>query len=301
MTITANGNAHALVIDDDPLTRELAERFQGTSPTPRSAAYNSDIELVGRSQAFVETMKQVDIVSGTDSPVLLTGEPSVGHELLAAAIHLRSERNGQPFVLINCAAIPAELMEAKIFGHAKGAFGDVDQDRSGLFEEANGGTVFLDEIAQTSPPFQQKLLRVMQTGEMNRVGSSDIQKVDVRVVAASSCNLEHEVETGRFSKDLFNMLNAVAVALPPLPDHHEDISLEDSAPSEHANNDWVTLSEIEGRYVARVLEHTRGNKQAAARVLSVDRKTLDRMIKRHNIDCQRARALRAKVSARGTS
>jgi len=289
------------MIDDDPLTRELAERVQETSPTPRSAAYHSDIELVGRSQAFVETMKQVEIVSGTDSPVLLTGEPSSGQELLAAAIHQRSGRSSQPFVVINCAAIPAELIEAKLFGHVKGAFGDGDQDRRGLFEEADGGTAFLDEIAQTSHSFQLKLLRMMQTGEMSRVGSSDIQKVDVRVLAASSCNLEHEVETGHFCRDLFNMLNAVAIALPPLPDHHEDISLESSAPSEHANNDWVTLSEIEGRYVARVLEHTRGNKQAAARVLSVDRKTLDRMIKRHNIDCQRARALRAKVSARGTS
>jgi transcriptional regulator with GAF, ATPase, and Fis domain len=298
--ITANGNKHAPVIDDDPMTHELAERVQGTSPTPRSAAYPSDIELVGRSQAFVDTMNQVDIVSRTDSSVLLTGEPSAGPELLAAAIHQRSERSAQPFVVINCAAIPAELIEAKLFGQVQNASDDVHEDRRGLFEQADGGTVFLDEIAQTSPSFQLKLLRVMQTGEMSRVGSSDIQRVDVRVIAGSSCSLEQEVETGRFSRDLFNMLKAVSIFLPALPDHHEHLSLETSL-SEHANNDWVTLSEIEGRYVGRVLEHTRGNKQAAARVLSVDRKTLDRMIKRHNIDCQRARALRAKVSARGAS
>jgi DNA-binding NtrC family response regulator len=119
------------------------------------------------------------------------------------------------------------------------------------------------------------------------------------VIAASSCDIEQEVATGRFYSDLFNSLNAVSIALPPLREHPEDISSETSAPAEPANGDWVTLSEIEGRYVNRVLEHTRGNKQAAARVLAVDRKTLDRMIKRHNIDCQHARALRAKVSARG--
>ena len=297
MTSIGNGNGHARVIDDDQRTYELAEPVQGTSPTPRSAAYHSDIELSGRSQAFVETMKQVDIVSSTNSPVLLAGEPGAGQELVAAAIHHRSERSGQPFVMINCAAIPAELIEAKLFGHAKGAFSD-DQDRKGLLEEADGGTAFLDEITQTSRSIQLKLLRVMQTGEMSRAGSSETQKVDVRVIAASSCNVAQEVEAGHFNNDLFNMLKAVSIALPPLPDHEVNISADTSAPSD-SSDDWVTLSEIEGRYVGRVLEHTRGNKQAAARVLAVDRKTLDRMIKRHNIDCQHARALRAKASARG--
>src|SRR5215217_2834568 len=118
MTSTANGgNAHALVRDDDYRARELADGVQETSPTPRSAAYHSDIELVGRSQAFVETMKQVDLVSNTRSPVLLTGEPGAGQELVAAAIHHRSERRGGPFLMINCAAIPAESLEAKLFGN----------------------------------------------------------------------------------------------------------------------------------------------------------------------------------------
>ena len=296
MTSIGNGNGHARVIDDDQRMHELAEPVQGTSPTPRSAAYHSDIELSGRSQAFVETMKQVDIASGTNSPVLLTGEPGAGQELVAAAIHRHSERSGQPFVMINCAAIPAELIEAKLFGHV-GAFSD-DQDRKGLLEQADGGTAFLDEITQTSPSIQLKLLRVMQTGEMGRVGSGETQKVDVRVIAASSCNVAQEVETGHFSNELFNMLNSVSIALPPLADHQVNLSPDTSAPSD-SSDDWVTLSKIEGRYVGRVLEHTGGNKQAAARLLAVDRKTLDRMIKRHNIDCQHARALRAKASARG--
>ncbi len=270
MTSIANaGNAHALVREDENRARELG--VQGTSPTPRSAAYHSDIELSGRSQAFVEMMKQVDLVSARDSPVLLTGEPGTGQEVVAAAIHHHSRRSDRPFVVINCATIPAELLEAKLFG---------DEDRKGLLEEADGGTVFLDEVTQTSPSVQLNLLRLVQTGDL-----TGTQKINVRVIAASSCNFEQEVEAGRFRDDLFNLLSAVSIALPSLPDHQADIS------PDAANDDLVTLSIIEGRHVARVLEHTRGNKQAAARILAVDRKTLDRMIKRHNIDCHhRSRA-----------
>ena len=292
MTLMANeGNSHAVVIDDDQHEHELSEQLLGTSPTPRSAAYHADLDL-GRSQAFVEMMKQVDMVSGTNAPVLLTGEPGAGKELVAAAIHHRSGRSDWPFVVINCAAIPAELVESKLFGR--------DQERSGLFEEIDGGTVFLDELTQTSPAVQLRLLRLLQTSETSRAGSSEIHKVNVRVITASSCNFEEEVAAGRFSSDLFNTLKAVSIAIPPMQDLHEPISPEGAALSE-PDDDWVTLSEIEGRYVARVLDHTRGNKQAAARVLAVDRKTLDRMIKRHNIDCQHARALRAKASARVSS
>ena len=284
MTITANGNAHALVMDNNQRAHEFTQEVQGTSPTPRSAAYHTDIELAGRSQAFLETMKQVDIVSGTNSPVLLTGEPGAGQELVAAALHYRSDRSDQPFVMFNCATVPAELIEAKLFGQDVG---------NGLLQEADGGTIFLDEITQTGPSLQMRLMRLLQTGEITD------GHVDVRVIAASSCNIEQEVASGHFCSDLFNLLNAVAIVLPPLPDHHVDTSPDTAATNGSANGDWVTLSEIEGRYVARVLIHTRGNKQAAARVLAVDRKTLDRMIKRHNIDCQHARALRAKGSARG--
>ena len=290
--MTNEGNSHAVVIDDDQHEHELSEQLLGTSPTPRSAADHADIDL-GRSQAFVEMMKQVDIVSSTNSPVLLTGEPGAGKEVVAAAIHHRSGRSDWPFVVINCAAIPAELVESKLFGR--------DQDRRGLFENIDGGTVLLDELTQTGPTIQLKLLRLLQTGETSRAGSSETLNVNVRVIAASSCNFEDEVAAGRFSSDLFNTLNAVSIAIPPMQDLHEHMSAEVSPPAEPANGDWVTLSEIEGRYVARVLEHTRGNKQAAARVLAVDRKTLDRMIKRHNIDCQHARALRAKASARISS
>ena len=293
MTVMVNeGNSHAVAIEDDQHEHELSEQLQGTSPTPRSAAYHADLDL-GRSQAFVELMRHVDLVSGTNSPVLLTGEPGTDKEFVAAAIHHRSARSDSPFATINCAAIPAELVESKLFGR--------DQDRSGVIEQVDGGSIFLDELTQTSPSIQLKLLRLLQTGDMSRAGSSETRRVNVRVIAASSCHFEDEVAAGRFSSELFNLLNAGSLALPPLPDHDEHSAPEPSAPAEPSNHDWVTLSEIEGRYVARVLEHTRGNKQAAARVLAVDRKTLDRMIKRHNIDCQHARALRAKASARVSS
>jgi len=274
MTSIANaGNAHALVREDENRAREMAEGVQGTSPTPRSAAYHSDVELAGRSQAFVEMMKQADVVSRTNSPVLLTGEPGAGQEVVAAAIHQHSDRRERPFVMINCADIPAELIEARLFG---------EEEQKGLLEEADGGTVFLEDVTQTGPSLQFNLTRLVQTGELSRVASSEAHKVNVRLIVASTCNLDQEGATGRFSNELFNVLSAVSIALPSLPDHPENISPETSA---HVDEDLVTLSTIEGRHVARVLEHTRGNKQAAARILSVDRKTLDRMIKRHNIDC----------------
>jgi two-component system response regulator AtoC len=341
------------------LREQLMERPPRSSPTRRAAAYHSDIELVGRSQAFIEVMKQVGRVANTNLPVLLTGESGTGKELLASAIHRRSGRSDKPFVAVNCGAIPAELIEAELFGHVKGAFTGADRDRRGLWEEADGGTVFLDEITETSSSFQVKLLRALQMGEIRRVGSNQTQKVNVRVIAASNRNVEQEVAAGRFRHDLFYRLNAVSIVLPPLRERREDIpplaqsfadrvySLSPSVKfsnealallerynwpgnirelenavvravamcdgtirvkdlpqrvrnytmmekasevdkpqtenEQNGNEDWVPLSEIEGRYVARVLEHTGGNKQAAARVLAVDRKTLDRMIKRHNI------------------
>ena len=355
------------------LRDQLTERPQRTSPTRRVAAYNSDIELVGRSQAFIEAMKQVGRVSKTNLPVLLTGESGTGKELVASAIHHRSGRSDQPFVAVNCGAIPAELIEAELFGHVRGSFTGADRDRRGLWEEADGGTVFLDEITETNTSFQVKLLRALQVGEIRRVGSNQTQKVNVRVIAASNRDVEQEVSAGRFRNDLFYRLNAVSIVLPPLRERPEDIpplaqsfadrvyslspsvkfstealallekynwpgnirELENAvvravamcdgtirvkdlpqrvrnhavksvegtrlhaAPDQSAHDDWVSLSEIEGRYVARVLEHTRGNKQAAARVLEVDRKTLDRMIKRHHIDAHNPRGHRVKASGGG--
>lgn len=274
-------------VEDNPQTPVTdSENPQRSSPTRRVAAYHSDLELRERSQAFIEVMKQVDRVSNTNLPVLLIGESGTVKHLVASAIHLRSVRSDFPFIALNCAAIPADLIEAKLFGQP------AEQGKRCLWEEANGGTIFLDEITETDPSFQSKLLRTMQTGEIDRAGSDETQKVDVRVIAATNRNVEEEVAAGKLLEDLFQQLNAISIVLPPL----QTVEVEpEPATSEPGKENWVTLSEIEGRYVARVLEHTGGNKQAAARVLSVDRKTLDRMIKRHHIEGHAARGRAAKL------
>jgi transcriptional regulator with GAF, ATPase, and Fis domain len=265
-----------------------AEQPDTSSPTRRVAAYYSDIDLVGRSQAFIEVMKQVDSVANINLPVLLIGETGTLKELVASAIHQRSDRYDQPFIVANCGAIPAQLLESELFG---------DADRCGLYEEADGGTIFLNEITQTTSSFQFELLHALQTGEITRVGSNESRKVNVRVIAAGTRNIEQKVAAGRFHSDLFHQLSTLSIMLP------QCVSDYSAQPPEGTNgsvdDDWVTLSVIEGRYVARVLEHTGGNKQAAARVLAVDRKTLDRMIKRHHIDCHNARRSRAKAFGTG--
>lgn len=176
------------------LARAVAERLAKTPhhrlvSTKSRGAYKTDIDLVGRSEAFIEVMKQVGRVAGT-RPVLLTGESGTGKEVVASALHRRSQRVEKPFVAVNCGAIPAELIESELFGHVRGSFTGADRDRRGLWEEADGGTVFLDEITETTPAFQVKLLRALQEGEIRRVGSNHTQKLDVRVIAASNQDVE---------------------------------------------------------------------------------------------------------------
>lgn len=340
------------------LRDQLTTRPHRISIGARAAAKQSEIDLVGRSHAFIEVMKQVGRVASTNLPVFLTGESGTGKELVAATLHRRSGRADKTFVAVNCGAIPAELIESELFGHVKGSFTGADRDRRGLWEEANEGTVFLDEITETSQSFQIKLLRVLQEGEVRRVGSNQTQRVSVRVIAASNRDVEAEVKAGRFREDLYYRLNAVSIKLPPLRERRDDIpplaqtfadrvyslspsvqfsgealellqqydwpgnirelenavvraaamcdglirvqdlperirsfqqrahaKVEAGAPRE--NEEWPSLADVEGRHVARVLAHTGGNKQAASRVLGVDRKTLDRMIKRHAIDFHR--------------
>src|SRR5437762_5969958 len=205
------------------LREQLSEKTRVLSPK-HHPGYRTDIELVGRSHAFIEVMKQVGRVAPTNLPVLLTGESGTGKELVASTIHQRSGRGDRTFVAVNCGAIPAELIEAELFGHTKGSFTGADRDRRGLWEEADGGTVFLDEITETNLSFQVKLLRVLQQGEIRRVGSNQTQKVNVRVIAASNRDVESEVKAGRFRNDLFYRLNAVSLQLPPLRDRREDIA-----------------------------------------------------------------------------
>jgi two-component system response regulator AtoC len=334
---------------------------RGVRSAPASTpVYESDIDLVGASPAFVEVMKLVGRVAPTNLPVLITGESGTGKEIVARAIHRRSPRASHSFVDVNCGALPAELIESELFGHTRGAFTGAERDRAGLWEEADKGTIFLDEITETTPAFQVKLLRALQQGEIRRVGSNRNLQLDVRVIAATNRQVEPEVEAGRFRQDLLYRLNAVTVHLPPLRERRADIlplarrfaeraRLPDDAPASFSSEalqlleayqwpgnvrelenavvratalcdhtvrpedlpervrigatapeakdvaradekapvaveEWVSLAGAEGRHVARVLKYTGGNKQAAARLLDVDRKTIDRMIERHKID-----------------
>jgi two-component system, NtrC family, response regulator AtoC len=328
--------------------------------SPRSSAgatdpgYTSDIPLIGKSPAFVDCLKMVGRVAPSTLPVLITGESGTGKEIVASAIHRRSPRAAKPFVAVNCGAIPVDLIESELFGHSKGSFTGASAERVGLWEQADGGTIFLDEITETNPLFQVKLLRALQQGEVRRVGSNRTLKVDVRVIAATNRGIEEEVAAGRFRQDLMYRLNAVTISLPPLRNREEDIPLlaahfaglvggedgrelkfskaaleilrkyswpgnvrelensilhavsmaDDVVYPEHLperlrgvhptakaedegagilpdfDGEFPTLAEMEASYVRRVLSHTGGNKQAAARILNIDRKTLSRIIAR---------------------
>ncbi|HWE25042.1 MAG TPA: sigma-54 dependent transcriptional regulator [Myxococcales bacterium] len=182
-------------------------------------------ELVGRSAPMRELLTKVVRIAPTEVTVLITGESGTGKELIARAIHANSRRWGRPFVPVNCAAITETLLESELFGHVKGAFTGAVKLRRGLFEEAGGGTFFFDEIAETTPAFQAKLLRVIQEHEIRRVGDNASIPVDVRVLAATNQDLRRAIAEKRFREDLFYRLNVVPLIVPPLRERREDIPL----------------------------------------------------------------------------
>src|SRR5690348_8938278 len=181
--------------------------------------------IVGRSRALRHVLQQVEDVASTDATVLITGESGTGKELLAREIHERGRRSQQPFVRVNCGAIPREMFESEFFGHVRGAFTGAVRDRPGRFQIANGGTIFLDEIGDLPADLQPKLLRVLQEGEYERVGEDVTRKVDVRVIAATNKNLIEEVRANRFRQDLFYRLNVFPLELPSLRARTDDIPL----------------------------------------------------------------------------
>lgn len=176
----------------------------------------------GKMQAVFRLAKKV---AQYDTTVLIIGESGTGKELVARGIYISGKRSKKPFVTINCGEIPENLLESELFGYQKGAFTGADQNKRGLFEEADQGTIFLDEIGEMPVLLQVKLLRVLQEMEIRPIGSSKIKKIDVRVIAATSKNLEFEIKNGRFRKDLYYRLNVLSISLPPLRDRREDIPL----------------------------------------------------------------------------
>ncbi|HVZ73684.1 MAG TPA: sigma-54 dependent transcriptional regulator [Polyangia bacterium] len=179
--------------------------------------------IIGKSAPMQEVFGLIRRLSGSAAAVLVTGESGTGKELVAKSIHYNSPRAGRPFVPLNCAAIPDALLESELFGYKRGAFTDARADRAGLFVEADGGTIFLDEIAELSPALQAKLLRVLQEGEIRPLGAARAERVDVRVIAATNRDLEKRLETGAFRADLYYRLNVIHIHLPPLRARAEDL------------------------------------------------------------------------------
>jgi len=194
-------------------------------PAADTALDGARYGMVGRSEAMQKVYQLVDMVAPTRARVVISGERGTGKELVARAIHAHSPRRDRPFVELNCAAVPAELIESEMFGHVKGAFTGAVADRRGVFEAADGGTLFLDEIGDMSPVMQVKLLRTLQEGEVTPVGSTRSRAVEVRILAATSKNLLEEIEEGRFRDDLYDRLNVVNIVLPPLRARREDVPM----------------------------------------------------------------------------
>ncbi len=184
---------------------------------------NRNFEMIGSSPAMMKVREMIDRVAGTDARVLITGDNGTGKELVARALHENSERAGNPFIEVNCAAIPSELIESELFGHEKGAFTSAIKQRKGKFEQADGGTLFLDEIGDMSLSAQAKVLRALQENKITRVGSDKDIGVNVRIIAATNKNMKLEIEKNTFREDLYHRLSVILIHVPSLNERKEDI------------------------------------------------------------------------------
>ncbi len=209
------------LIDHERLTKQVAQLETRFAQAPGEIKER----IVGASPAIQEVFKVIGRVAESDAPVLIYGETGTGKESVAQMLFEHSTRRKGPFVRINCAALPETLLESELFGHEKGSFTGAIATRQGRFELADGGTIFLDEIGETTPNTQKKLLRVLQSGEFQRVGGSKDFQVDVRVLAATNRNLLKEIDAGTFREDLFYRLNVITITLPPLRERMSDIPL----------------------------------------------------------------------------
>ena len=211
------------------LARSIRNTLESRALKRQVAALESQLAgetpILGESAAIEELRRHIERAAPTDSRVLILGESGTGKELVADALYRQSERRDQPFIKINCAAIPAQLIEDELFGHAKGAFTDARADKPGLFEEADGGTLFLDEIGDMEYELQSRLLRVLEDGRVRRVGETRDRPVDVRVIAATHTDLEAAVRERRFREDLYFRLAHLPIRVPPLRERQKDIRL----------------------------------------------------------------------------
>jgi len=301
-------------------------------------------EIVAKSTAMQEVFRMIERAGPTDKAILIQGESGTGKELVAKALQRASGRSDKPMVTINCAALPENLLESELFGHEKGSFTGAIATKQGLFELADGGTLFIDEIGELAGPLQAKLLRVLEDGSMRRVGSLKERRVDVRLLAATNRDMEKEVAAGRFREDLFYRINVMSLQLPPLRERHGDIPLlvqrflgpdwkvepaalqaleayhwpgnvrqlvnaieraqimaddqkigiEDlpreiaaqtpRAPKlETPQQDGDCLADIQKAHILEVLHRERGNKARTARALGVNRRSLYRLMDKHQI------------------
>jgi DNA-binding NtrC family response regulator len=214
LTILRRAAEHrTLRVENKSLKQEIRRRDRG------------DARPVGRSSAWLETVRLAETVAPTESTVLIQGESGTGKEIIARHIHQLSRRSEGPFLSINCGALPESLLESELFGHVKGSFTGAIKDKNGLFTAAAGGTFFLDEVGETTPATQVKLLRVLQHREVIPVGATEAQPIDIRLIAATNRDLDEEIKRGAFRPDLFYRLNVIAIYVPPLRSRRDDIPL----------------------------------------------------------------------------